>query len=839
MKSKLIFLLCFSLVTILGVQQCGQKSRGEMDQLTIHYHRYDGNYTDWKLWTWVDDSNREVLADAKDKFGLIFRIDLAQYPPKGALYFLPKYREWERKDAPERSWNRKMNNEIWVLQGNATLFSEPPSTEPFVRKAFLEKPDEIVAIVSKPIAQSAVAELAPQLRLESGDRIQVGNAALVKDGIEAGYAVRLLLDGPVKPSQLPGTVSLRGYKAGAIYLRGILDGPEYQTEAELGVWPDLERTRFAVFAPGARKVTLNAYRKATGGKARKYELSPGKGGLWQMTVDKDLSGFYYTYQVEGPTPAYSPEKELIDPYARCVTVHDGRAFIFSDQTPIAESPDFPLQEAVIYEMHVRDFSISDDSGADKRGKYLGFVEKGTRLPGSDIKTTIDHLEELGVNTVQLMPIQDFEHDPSANNYFWGYMTVNFNSPDGWFATEIEDASRVREFKTLVDELHKRGIKVVLDVVYNHTAEGNSAIQYNFNGFIPNYYYRQHVDGGYWNGSGTGNEMRAENPMVRRFIIESLIYWIEEYKIDGYRFDLMGLFDMTTMREIVARLRAVKPDIFLYGEPWAAGATPIEVTDKGKQRSEGFSVFNDHFRDALKGPWYNTDPGYVQTGRNAEAVRTGIRGAIDDFADDPVESINYVACHDGRTLWDQLVASTEWDSSLTDTQLKAMNKLAAAILFTSQGVPFMHGGQEFLRTKFGSHNSYNQPDSVNKIRWEFKREHADIFEYYRGLIQLRNEHPLFRLKSAAEVRRNLRFFEEINLNVPADCIAYFLQNNHCGDSWNDIIVLINPRHSAESFPLPAGQWNLVVDDSTAGVRTLRTVKDKSITVKAISVAVLYR
>jgi len=253
-----------------------------------------------------------------------------------------------------------------------------------------------------------------------------------------------------------------------------------------------------------------------------------------------------------------------------------------------------------------------------------------------------------------------------------------------------------------------------------------------NGIVPNFFYRQHIDGSYWNGSGCGNEVKSEHPMVRRYIVESLLYWVTEYGVDGYRFDLMGLHDMETMEEIVETLKTVKPEIFLYGEPWTAGDTPIIPTVKGTQRNKGFAVFNDHFRDAMKGPWYNTEPGYIQTGGNAGAVRTGIAGSIDDFAASPVEVLNYVACHDGRTLWDQLVASTEKNDSLTDTELKSMAKLAAAILYTSQGIPFIHGGQEMLRTKFGSHNSYNQPDKINKIRWDYKQENRDIFQYYRAV-----------------------------------------------------------------------------------------------------------
>jgi pullulanase len=327
-------------------------------------------------------------------------------------------------------------------------------------------------------------------------------------------------------------------------------------------------------------------------------------------------------------------------------------------------------------------------------------------------------------------------------------------------------------------------------------------------------------------------------MVRKFIIESLKYWINTFKVDGFRFDLMGLIEMETMQTIVRDLRAIKPDIFLYGEPWTAGATPITPTVKGTQRSKGFAVFNDNFRDALKGPWYNTEPGYIQTGKNAEAVRKGIIGSVTDFADSPLEVINYADCHDGRTLWDQLVISTEQDSSLTDTDLKAMNKLAAVLLFTSQGVPFIQAGQEFLRTKFGSHNSYNQPDKINKIRWDYKQENLDVFNYYQGLIQLRKEHPMLRMTTTEEIKRNLRFLENPQYKIPTNCIAYQIQRGNTGDRWRRILVLINPNHRLETFTIPPGKWILIANESIAGVDIIEPISETSVDLKSISALIMY-
>jgi pullulanase len=731
-----------------------------------------------------------------------------------------------------------MPNEIWIIQEDGTIYLREPDTTPFVRKAFLDSPENLTVVLSKSIKKENLLSLNPVLTLKTQTFSGIKQAALIPADADSSNILQLTLNVPIDIADLPGNISVDSFKTGPVFLRDILTSPDFFSNAKLGADYSAEKTLFSLYTPGATAAILNLYDQARGGKAEKYELNRESNGLWSLTIAGNLEGMYYTYSIDGPDPAYQPKVELIDPYATCVTTHNGRALIFKDNTPIANSPKFPLSEAVIYELHVRDFSIAENSGIANKGKYLGFTEVGTKLPGSDIKTGLDHLTELGVNTVQLLPVQDFEHDDTVNNYFWGYMTVNFNSPDGWYATEQYDASRINEFKRLVDTLHRRGIKVVLDVVYNHTAEASPDILYNFNGVVPNFYYRERPDGTYWNGSGCGNEVRSEQPMVRKFIIESLKYWVNTFKIDGFRFDLMGLIDMETIQTIVRDLRAIKPDIFLYGEPWTAGTTPIIPTIKGTQRKKGFAVFNDNFRDALKGPWYNTEPGYVQTGKNVEAVRKGIIGSITDFTDSPLEVINYTDCHDGRTLWDQLVISTEQDSSLTDTDLKAMNKLAAVLLFTSQGVPFIQAGQEFLRTKFGSHNSYNQPDKINKIRWDYKQENLDVFNYYRGLIQLRKEHPMLRMTTAEEIKRNLRFLENPQCKTPNNCIAYLIQRGNTSDHWRRILILINPNHRLETFTIPAGKWILIVNESIAGVDIIAPISETSVDLKPISALIMY-
>ncbi len=585
-----------------------------------------------------------------------------------------------------------------------------------------------------------------------------------------------------------------------------------------------EKTIFRVWAPTAGKVRLNIYDAPSGGRPRLLAMSRQRDGTWNTMLLGDWRGFYYTYTASGRDPRFDPTRELIDPYARAVTAHNGRGIVVHDETSVADRPAFPISEAIIYETHIRDFTIDPDSGIQRRGKYLGLIEPNTHLTGRpDIATGLDHLVEMGVNVVQLLPISEFHNDESNDRYGWGYDAVQHNSPDGWYATERYDARRVSEVKRMIDAMHWRGIRVTLDVVYNHTYEAITKHRvYSFEGLVPGYYYRLKQDGGYWNGSGTGNEFRTEAPMARRYIIDSLKYWVTEYKVDGFRFDLLGLVDFETVREIVRELRAIDPNLLIYGEPWAGGSTPIQITGKGAQRSDGWAVFNDHYRDALKGNVFDARAtGFIQSGFNVDAVKKGIRGAIDDFADSPLESINYIECHDNHTLWDRLLISTAENASVTAADRRAMDKFAAAIIFTSQGIPFIQCGQEFLRSKGGDHNSYDKPDAVNMIRWRDKAENQDVVEYYRGLIELRRAHPIFRLDSADRARNAVKFLDDyLGLAVPPGCVGFLIEDVTGRDEWARALVLLNSQPRPLEFAIPEGEWKIFGDNRRAGNSELR-------------------
>ena len=613
----------------------------------------------------------------------------------------------------------------------------------------------------------------------------------------------------------------------------------------LGAIYSPESTQFRVWAPTANRVLLNLYDSPAGGKPRLLNMMRHRDGTWAQKLIGDWRGAYYTYTAEGHDARFDPKRELIDPYARAVTAMTDEASSSVTKPRSQTVRDFPISRAIIYEMHIRDFTIDPDSGIQRRGKYLGLTESGTSLPGRpDLTTGLDHLKDLGVNVVQLMPIGEFQNDESNDRYGWGYDSVHFNSPDGWYATERFDARRVSEVKKMIDALHRAGLKVTLDVVYNHTCESITKHRiYSFEGLVPGYFYRLKRDGSYWNGSGVGNEFRSEAPMARRFIIDSLKYWVTEYKVDGFRFDLMGLIDALTLEEAARELRAIDPELLIYGEPWAGGSSPIALSGKGVQKGRGWAVFNDHLRDAVKGNVFDARAtGFVQTGTNTPVIKMGIRGSIDDFTASPIETINYVQCHDNHTLWDRIAISTSDVASVTEADRRAMDKLAAAVILTSQGLPFIEAGQEFLRSREGDDNSFDKPDSINMIRWHKKAENFDVYEYYRGLISLRNAHPMFSLETAEGVRSAIRFLDDDpGYEMSVGCIGFQLEDVTNSDSWSRAIVIFNSQPRPRDVRIPTGEWMVFGDNREAGVFPLLRpdvdISKGSVTVAARSALIL--
>lgn len=619
-----------------------------------------------------------------------------------------------------------------------------------------------------------------------------------------------------------------------------------------------EATQFTLWAPTADEVRLMLYEAGEGGHA--YEtvsMERAEEGTWKTKVEKDLKGKFYTFNVkidgkwQGDTPGIN---------AKAVGVNGKRAAIIdlreTDPEGWAEDKRPPLAspaDIIIYEVHHRDFSVHPSSGIEHKGKFLAMTETGTKNPGG-MATGIDHLKELGVTHVHILPSYDYasvdETRLDENKYNWGYDPLNYNVPEGSYSTDpYRPEVRIREFKQMVQALHKAGIRVVLDVVYNHTF--NTA-ESNFERTVPGYFYRQKPDGTLADGSACGNETASNRPMMRKYMIESVLYWINEYHIDGFRFDLMGIHDIETMNEIRKAASAVDPTIFIYGEGWAASAPQMPEDSLAMKantyKMPGIAAFSDEMRDALRGPFNNNEQGAFLAGLpgGEESIKFGIAGAVKHpqvnndsvnyskapWAGQPTQMISYVSCHDDMCLVDRLKASVP---GITPEELVRLDKLAQTAVFTSQGVPFIYAGEEVLRDKKGVHNSYQSPDSINAIDWDRKTLNTDAFAYYKGLIQLRRNHPAFRLGDAELVRKHLEFLPVEGTNL----VAYRLKDHAGGDTWKDIIVVLNARREVASLSVPEGKYTVVCQNGLVNEKGLATIYGPSLKVAPQSAMIIYQ
>lgn len=618
-----------------------------------------------------------------------------------------------------------------------------------------------------------------------------------------------------------------------------------------------EATKFTLWSPTADEVRLMLYEAGEGGHAYEtVKMQSGEEGTWTAVVSKDLIGKFYTFNVkiddkwQGDTPGIN---------ARAVGVNGKRAAIIdwqstnpdgweSDTRPPLKSP----ADMIIYEMHHRDFSVDSTSGVKNKGKYLALTEHGT-MNSDKLLTGIDHLIELGVTHVHLLPSFDYasvdETRLNENSYNWGYDPQNYNVPDGSYATDpYQPATRVKEFKQMVQALHKAGIRVIMDVVYNHTFNTDES---NFERTVPGYFYRQKEDKTLANGSGCGNETASERLMMRKFMIESVLYWIKEYHVDGFRFDLMGIHDIETMNEIRKAVNAVDPTFVLRrGVAAEAPQYPADsLAMKGNiAQIPGVAVFSDELRDGLCGPVGDKRKGAFLAGipGGEMSIKFGIAGAIEHpqvqcdsvnytqkpWAKQPVQMISYVSCHDGLCLVDRLKASMP---DITPEQLIRLDKLAQTVVFTSQGIPFIYAGEEIMRDKQGVDNSYKSPDAVNAIDWRRKTTNGDVFMYYKRLIDLRKSHPAFRMGDAGQVRKHLEFLPVEGSNL----IAFRLKDHANGDHWEDIIVAFNSRPTPARLTIPVGKYTVVCKDGVIDVRGLGIQNGPEVIIPGQSALILYK
>lgn len=620
---------------------------------------------------------------------------------------------------------------------------------------------------------------------------------------------------------------------------------------DLGANWTKEATTFRVWAPMAEAVSVNLYESGDSTAEDLMETIPmtsDVNGTWIAQKSGDLNGVYYTYTVTNN----GKETEACDPYAKTTGVNGQRAMVIDlastnpegweeDQNPNADKT---LNDAIIYELHIRDLGTHESSGISNAGKFISLTEHGTTTSGG-VATGVDHMKDLGITHLHILPMYDYgsvdETKLDDNKFNWGYDPVNYNVPEGSYSTDqYHGEVRVKEVKQMVQSLHKDGISVIMDVVYNHVYD---AEKFCFNKIVPDYFTRVSADGTYSNGSACGNDTASERAMVKKYIVDSVLYWATEYHIDGFRFDLVGLIDTETINEVMEAVHAVRPDVVFYGEGWTLGTEVTKdgymmTTQNNSTQVPGFAFFSDTIRDGLKGSVFSTsDKGYVSGASKLEGVIEGcFVGQAGTWCTTPAQSINYASCHDNHTLYDRLQLS---NSDAAQEELIKMNNLSAAIYMTAQGIPFIHAGEEMLRTKVNAdgsfnENSYNAADEVNNLKWDTLEDpvYGDVVDYYKGLIAFRKAHPVLRLTTAEDVAKYVSVVDVEEANVT----AFHLIGGLEGETADAMYIVFNPNKEAKEITLPEGTWHICINGEEAGVKSLGKVSGTA-TVDAISALVL--
>jgi pullulanase len=802
-------------------------------RLVVHYHRPGGDYDGWNLWVWPEGGEGKAYPfDGVDAFGRFATVPFAAAPKR--VGFIVRRGAWEEKDVDQDRFIDLAaggTTSIWLLSGDPAIRRAADEVDTSLRigTPFLDADDRIVFGASAPLDAALRDAIVVAVRDPGGSkkeerRIRVRSVAdLGRSGGMAMHAIELAAKVPPRDvARLELRFEPRGAAAReelpeprTVFARDVLSGPAFVDEdARLGAFASKTSTRFATWSPVSESVELLLFDALDAAEpSRVVQLERKPKGVWSIGVDGDLHGVAYAYRFD----RYGTKVVVPDMHAFAATADSRRSVVVdlarlepegfrtSKQPKLAQPTD-----EVIYEIHVRDYSIRDERcPPELRGTYRGLVHRAEAtetMPSSGVS----HLLDLGVTAVHLLPIHDFT--AGIDEYNWGYWTTLFNVPETNYASVKSDpTSAIVDLRTAIRDLHAAGIRVILDVVYNHTS--STADDSPFGGAVPYYFFRTTPDGRLMNDTGVGNTVADERPMMRKYILDSLRFWIEEYRVDGFRFDLLGTHEPETVRAIDRLLESLRSDLTVYGEPWTGGGR-IRF-GKGAQRGMELAVFNDHIRNAIRGDLDGTTAGFATgPGGDDAAIRRGIAGAIDDFTADPTETINYASAHDNLILWDKILKTRPEADEATR---RAMQKLAHGVVLTSQGIPFVHGGCDFARTKFGNHNSYNAGDDVNAFDWPRKALYADVFSYIAGLIELRRAHPVFRLDDDDEVRRALSFFDD------GPILGFVLDGTVAGDSWDRVLVAFNDEPNEDVLTLPPGRWTLVVDATRAGVEPLGTIE----------------
>ncbi len=849
--------LCALMVLVLVLAVCPVMAfaAGELT-IMLHYHRPDGNYEGWDVWTWAEGKDGAAIPFEEVDGEMVAAIPVSAGTTKVGFIVRQGGDSWSAKDVDADQFIELGE----IVAGTVHIYVES-GVEGYTQE---NGPDVITGVqvtgakydidkvsvrvtttadVKSEDLTSAFQIQGPDGEVEIQSVVQNGRGSYIvalAAPLDTEQTYQIIYDGTEFKITMPNIYSTTGFEEAYTY-----EG------TDLGAVWTKEKTTFRVWAPTAQAVSVNLYTGGTDGENDLIETLPmtaDEAGTWVAEKEGDLNGTYYTYSVTvgGETV------EACDPYARTTGVNGQRAMVIDLDSTDPEGWDTDANphagegytDAVIYELHVRDLSTDENSGITNVGKFLGLTETGTKTPGG-VATGLDHIKELGVTHVHLLPSYDYgsvdETKLDQPQFNWGYDPVNYNVPEGSYSTDpYHGEVRVKEMKQMVQSLHENGVSVIMDVVYNHV---QSATNFCFNKIVPGYFSRIDDNGNYSSGSGCGNDTASERSMVRKYIVESVKYWADEYHIDGFRFDLVGLLDTETINQIVEEVHKDHPDVIFYGEGWTMTTTVTKqgvamATQTNSEKTPGFAFFSDTIRDALKGSVFSQEPGFVSGATTqTETIRQCFQ-AITSWCTNPSQIVNYASCHDNNTLMDRLALSRP-DASRAD--YIRMNNLTAAIYMTAQGIPFLQAGEEMLRTKVNedgsfNENSYNASDEVNSLKWATLEdpEYASVFEYYKGLIAFRKAHAGLRLTTAEDVKANVTAVE----GLPDNVVAFQIQGGAGGEESDGLYLIFNANPEAVDIQLPAGNWDVCVNAEKAGKETLETVSGK-VSVEPISALILVK
>ena len=797
--------------------------------LTIHYLRYDENYEPWNLWLWAEGSEGSVYEFTEsDDYGVVAKATIPGSSGAASIGFIVRTNDWTKDVAEDRfvtEFDQNHSAEIWLVEADPTIYFEIPELGPKMLSANIDSLTEINISLNEKLdtrdpeksqfrvvsddLQVEVAEVKSQYVNPESTEITV---VLAKE-LDLGRTYKLVSDYFGEKVATPRKVFGSEAFAEAFHFDGEL-GPIYSKNS----------TILRVWAPTAAAVSALIYSDVDGPLDENLPMTKGPKGTWEVQLPGDRHLTSYTYLVTHG----NRKVEAVDPYVKSATINGKRGVILDmartnpsgwpfKAAPFSGKP----TDAIFYELHVRDLGMDPNSGISNRGKFISLTESGTKTPAGD-PTGIDAIVDLGVTHLQLLPIYDYASiDETRDDQFnWGYDPLNYNVPEGSYSTDPSDpVARVRELKQTIAYANSRGLRVVMDVVYNHVFDVTS---HSFEKIVPGYYFRTDRNGNWANGTGVGNEVASERSMARKFIVESATYWAKEYRLGGFRFDLMGIHDVETMNQIRSAVSKIDPTFLIIGEGWNMGQevpAELKANQLNAYQMPGIAHFNDGIRDGLKGSVFNDlDTGWATGKLSAETqVKEGIVGQIrysntlgGQWGEiDPSQSVSYVEAHDNLTLADKLAISVPGADALERSKL---HRFASSVALLAQGVTFIHAGQEFERSKDGDHNSYKSPDSTNALRWLERKANQKTVDYFKGLIAVRKAHPAFRMSSAEQVRENLTFIEG------GEVISYIIDGNAMGDSWKKVLVIHNSG-ATKVVDVPAGQWKIAVKGDQAANRSL--------------------